>query len=133
MKVREMFSRPFAPPPAVGEGAVLFSGMPAGGRPDDDRKFLAFIDIYAATANARALDTLARRGETPKDDPVRSWALMGHLYKHLSGLVFPAGMGPTWSHRVRYLAIQYRLRPAEVLAELDAYTATLLPDTDADA
>jgi hypothetical protein len=127
VKVRDVFLRPAAPsPPGEGGPPSLVCTLPEGGTPDGDRAFLLWIDRYAESANARALDTLQGRGITPKADPIRSWQLMNHLYKFMTGLSFPAGQGPNHSHKVRLLAIQFRLRPEALTREVAAYVARLI-------
>jgi hypothetical protein len=129
VKVRDVFLRPAAPsPPGEGGPPSLVCTLPEGGSPDGDRAFLAWIDRHAESANARALDTLQRRGITPRADVVRSWQLMGHLYKHCTGLTFPPGQGPTWRHRVRLLAIQFQSRPSSLSREVADYVARLIEE-----
>lgn len=111
--------------PAPDGGPGILSTLPAGGTPADDRAFLAWVDREAGRLNARALDRLQARGVAPGDDVLRPFQAMNHLYKHLQGIAFPPGVGPTYSHKVRFLAIQHRLRPRELEAELDAYTRRL--------
>jgi hypothetical protein len=129
VKVRDVFLRPAAPsPPGEGGPPALVCTLPEGGSPDGDRAFLSWIDRYAESANARALDTLQARGVTPRADVIRSWQLMGHLFKALTGLTFPPGQGPNWSHRVRFLAVQFRLRPEALTREVADYVARLVEE-----
>ena len=113
------------PPPKEGGPPEILSTLPAGGKPDDDRAFLRWIDRTVPLLNAAALDRLHRHGVEPTADVLRPYQAMNHLYKHFQGIIFPSGVGPTYSHKIRYLAIQYRLRPAEISAELDRYARQL--------
>ncbi len=99
------------------------SDLPPGGNPRDDAAYLDWANYFCARVNARWLDVHSGWGrELPrKGELVNRWQLTEHLYKTLIGWKFPDGTGPSRAHRIRFVAVQYKLRPMEVRSEARRY------------
>jgi hypothetical protein len=103
------------------------SELPPGGGPAQDKAFLAWLNETCETANREHLDACFR--DLPDAELVTTWQLTGHLYKWLIGCTFPEGHGPTWNHRIRFVAVQFDLRRTAIEAETHTYLRGLRDDS----
>jgi hypothetical protein len=124
MKLGDVFTNSVSSPATDGGGDYQRSAMPPSGEPWDDRRFDSWADDFVRTWNVRILDGLPS-DKWPAREPLTYFRLTGHLYKFLVGWQFPDGTGPNYSHRKRFVAIQYKLRPAEVVAEAESYARSI--------
>lgn len=99
------------------------SVLPPGGGPRDDEALLGWASAFADRINARWLD-LHYPG-LPDRELIASWQVIYHLHKHLIGWAWPDGTGPNRAHRIRFVAIQFRLRRAELVDEARRYAREL--------
>jgi hypothetical protein len=112
------------------------SALPPGGKPSWDDAFLEWARGFVLEVNLAALlinhpdwfgtdlrAALSRRCEglalAIKPAPLNVWQLTGHLYKHLHGNRPAPALN--YAHRLRFIAIQFQYRRAELLAEASAY------------
>lgn len=100
------------------------SDLPPGGSPGGDRTYETWLVKFVATANLSWLDL--HFPIVPDRDLLTVYQLSNHLYKWLIGWSFPDGTGPNYSHRLRFVAVQWLLRPGEVEAEAKRYVAELI-------
>jgi hypothetical protein len=106
------------------------SMMPPGGHPDDDAALLEWAASYAQQVNTRWLDR--SYPDLPDRELVASWQVVFHLYKHLVGWEWPDGTGPSRAHRIRFVAIQFRLRRSELVSEASNYVRHLYDEATRD-
>jgi hypothetical protein len=103
------------------------SVMPPGGHPRDDAALWEWAGAYATSVNTRWLDLHTGRPgiELPGRELMTSWQLIFHLYRVLVGWDWPDGTGPSRAHRIRFVAIQLRLRRDEVVGLARQYARDL--------
>lgn len=123
---------PFVPDlPSPPSGFEPRSILPPGGDPRGDAEWLDWCRAVCADANRRWLDEHSGWGRAlPKRDIVNMWQLSNHFYKHWLGWEFPSGVGPNRNHRVRFNAIQFRLRRSEAEAEAARYVAERMDEIE---
>lgn len=110
---------PFLHPPA--------STLPPGGSPECDNAFRSFLDSLCSRWNAAYVDDhLEEHHELPDAEPLRRWRLVNHVVKWAIGWQWPDGEGPNNNHRIRFAAVQWRCRRAEVEAEAERYCAEVI-------
>jgi hypothetical protein len=111
--------------------ASIDPGLPPGGNPQWDRDYDRWLDAFVARANGEALDRLTGRhgGLDALRDPINPFQVTGHLFKWLNGHArYPAGGGPNYNHRRRFVAIQFHHRRADLEHEAERYAAELIVD-----
>jgi len=96
------------------------SCLPPGGSPAIDRAFGDRLTLICDQANdvwiARVMP-----GEMPTAGYAEPWRVMRHLYRWLIGWDWPESLGPVHSHRIRFVAVQWYWRAAELEEEIDRF------------
>lgn len=113
--------------PACGSGPPdrpARSQLPPGGDPRCDLVYETWLKSFVALANRDWCDRFWP--SLPDHEILTTYQLTGHLHKWLLGCVYPPGHGPTYLHRLRFVAIQFRLRPQEIQREAQCYLAGLI-------
>lgn len=113
--------------PLYGDGSLpapARSDLPPGGDPRCDLAYETWLKSFVAIANLHWCDRFWHA--LPEREILKTYQLTGHLYKWLIGCEFPPGHGPNYLHRLRFVAIQFRLRPQEIRREAERYLAGLV-------
>jgi hypothetical protein len=97
--------------------------MPGGGHPRDDAAYLAWCREFCREACTRWLDRFG--ADLPDRELIHTWELTSHLHRWLTGWGHRPGPGPNYNHRVRLVAVQFRLRPDELTTEATRYVERL--------
>jgi hypothetical protein len=115
-------------------------GLPPGGSPQIDAAYEQWLHPFVARVNKRWLDehtgwgrnlpkhNFARRNVWHHLVPelVRSYQITGHLFKWLNGAArYPEGLAPNYMHRLRFVAVQFHHRRAELIEESQRYVTEL--------
>jgi hypothetical protein len=98
--------------------------LPPGGSPLWDRTYERWVVEFIAEVSPEVLDRLTGPdGEVhgQPDRVINPFKLTHHLFKWVIGWAFPSGTGPNFSHRLRFLSIQFHYRRAEFEAEAQRY------------
>jgi hypothetical protein len=110
------------------------SSLPPGGDPRLDKAYSDWLRDWLDTAEPRALDALTGPdgevcpGAAKLSARLNPFRVTGHLAKWLIGWEFPSGTGPTFCHRQRFVAVQFHLRRAALVAEADAYLGRIIDE-----
>jgi hypothetical protein len=107
--------------PSPGQRSML----PLGGCRQWDDEYERWRDRFVDAANQTWLDS-HRRGELPAKELLRTYGLTGHLAKILIGWEFAEGTGPTWSHKLRYVANEFHYRRPELVQAAEDYVSDLM-------
>lgn len=103
------------------------SDLPPGGSPAVDRAYSEWVAGFLDVVHPRVLDRLTGpHGEilataTQVERAVNSFSITQHVFKWLIGWKFPDGTGPNYQHRLRFVSVQFKLRPGAIEAEAEAY------------
>jgi hypothetical protein len=97
--------------------------MPGGGHPQDDAAYIAWSGLFCHEACVRWLDMFDR--DLPDRELIHTWELTSHLYRWITGWDHRPGPALNYRHRIRLVAIQYRLRPEEIITEATRYLERL--------
>jgi hypothetical protein len=100
------------------------SALPPGGSPAIDLAYEKWLQDFVATANLRWCDK--HWPDVPDREILKTYQLTGHLYKNLIGCEFPPGHGPNYLHRLRFVAVQFKLRPEDIHREANRYLVELV-------
>jgi hypothetical protein len=96
------------------------SELPPGGSPAGDKAFLSDIERITTEEHEHWCE-----GGFPHTLPdcrdVPWWQVMSHLHKWCIGWSWPDGEGPSRAHRIRFVAIQWAMRPQDMETEARRY------------
>lgn len=95
------------------------SALPPGGSPPGDKAFLSWLGTKLTEARSKWLDHHAPN--YPPHELVENHEVINHLFRWLVGLPPSREGWITWNHKVRFVAIQWSLRPKQIEAETDRY------------
>jgi hypothetical protein len=105
--------------------ADIRSALPPGGSPAADQEYLSWVAGFIEEVAPAVLDRLTddATGEVlgRPDRVINTFKLTQHLFKWILGWEFPSGTGPSFSHRLRFVSVQFKLRGPALMAEADAY------------
>jgi hypothetical protein len=107
---------------------ALVPGLPPGGSPRTDAEYERWLKAFVEQANDRHVDrNISPTGEIlVGKELVRTYQVTAHLFKYLNGFAkYPPGSGPTYFHRLRFVAVQFQFRREELVAEAERYEAEL--------
>lgn len=113
----------------VGEIYGPVSVLPPGGSPALDAMFTAWLDPFAAEANAAILDCYPP-DRPPSRDPLPVWRLVNHLLKTFHDSARIDWTSLNHRHRIRALAVRYADRPGPIEAEARRYVAQLMAEIE---
>ena len=120
-------------------------GLPPGGSPAIDSADEQWLHPFVARVNKRWLEehtgwsrdlpahNFSRRNVWHNLVPelVRTYQITGHLFKWLNGAArYPEGLAPNYLHRLRFVAVQFHLRRADLVAEAKRYVIQLAQQMD---
>lgn len=105
-------------------GTPLRSALPPGGSPEIDAAYEKWLQDFVLTANQRWCDRYWP--DVPRSEILKTYQLSHHLYSWLIGAKFPEGHGPNYMHRLRFVAVQFKLRPDEIRHEASRYLVELI-------
>lgn len=103
------------------------STLPPGGDPRIDKAYSDWLRDFLDVAGPAVLDRLTgpdgeiAPGASKVRQRINSFSVTGHLFKWTLGWEFPSGTGPNFSHRLRFVAVQFHLRRPALVAEAEAY------------
>jgi hypothetical protein len=111
---------PWGPSPAI--------PPPSSPASRTDAEYERWLVAFVEQANDRHVDrNVSPTGEIlVGKELVRTYQLTAHLFKFLNGwAAYPPGTGPTFLHRLRFVAVQFQFRRDELVAEAERYEAEL--------
>lgn len=95
------------------------SALPPGGSPATDKAFLTWLSRHLTKARTAWLDQHAP--DYPPRELVEDREVLDHLFRWLIGLPPTREGWITWNHKVRFVAVQWSLRPDQIEAATDHY------------
>lgn len=105
-------------------GVPAHSALPPGGDPACDYAYEAWLQQFVEIANLSWCDRFWP--DVPPSEVLKTYQLTHHLYHWLIGCKFPENHGPNYQHRLRFVAVQFKLRPDELRREAMRYLVELI-------